>query len=412
MLQKILHHGKYALLVSLTEKGVFFLLFVYLARISPTDQYGTIVATFALAGILNSLLEFGFGAYIQREVSARSASVERELNTILAMKGAGGIVYVALLFAYFSLFNQSVTFDSLMIIATLYLSGFAALFNKVLYGNGEFRRSFASLFSSRLLIPLGLGMLLLVPSLASMALMLPLISILMQTVVLSRYLRTDGVVLTGLFDKNTAVTVLRSSLPMGIGVAFVWIYDKVDVLLIQHLISVNSVALYSVAYSLYKMPQMAASMVLTPLYTELSKQFTESRTISLKPLRGTILFLIGSSMGAVVIFLVIPGELVTLIYGEQYRESAQALMMLSFALPALFLNNFTGVMLNSIRQERKAMTSAFWALIINVSLNVMLLPIIGLAAAILATICTEYSNWIIQCVYLYRSRCITWNQTH
>ena len=108
-----------------------------------------------------------------------------------------------------------------------------------------------------------------------------------------------------------------------------------------------------------------------------------------------------------VIFNIYPESLLSLIYGESYRVSGKMLGLLSIALPGLLLNNFTGVMLNSIRQERKAMLSAFFAMLVNLVTNILLLEKIGIMAAVIATISAEYVILVIQLYYLNKSKRIS-----
>ncbi len=77
--------------------------------------------------------------------------------------------------------------------------------------------------------------------------------------------------------------------------------------------------------------------------------------------------------------------------------------MLCFALPGLFLDELTGTTLYSLRKERGVMYSRFFSVIINISINLILLKEIGIEGAIIATIAAVYSSFIIQFLLLIKT---------
>lgn len=405
-LARLMGQGKYTLFMAMVEKGVYFLLFAVLARELDIASYGSVVAMFTFVNILHAFFELGFGAYVQREVSTGRKDTGAMVGTILLFKAGAFIPFAAIagMYTAHSVFTFPV--EAAVIIMTVYLSGIAALLAKVLYGTGMFRESFTAMASSRALIPIGMGLILLFDIPATALIVTLCLAVLFQTVLL--FSTVTGVVgaIRWSFDRMQLMEVLRSSVPMGLGVSFVWIYDKLDVLLIQHLIDPVSVAMYAVAYSIYKFPQIFSSIILTPLFSALSSSFVRDGTLYRDELKESAVALIAMSAVMIGVMTAIPEELLTLVFGERYAASADALRLLSLALPALFMNNLTGIMLNAARQERLAMISALAALTVNIGVNIALLPSIGIMGAVTGTIITEYTIAGIQIVMLYRSGAI------
>lgn len=411
MLTSLIKKGKYTLFMSLIERGVFFLIFVYLAHHSDAKEYGLILSAFAFANILNAFFEMGFGAYIQREVAVNPITAKVQLKNIVTVKTIAIFLFFLITIFYYSISKISITIEIILITTLIYITGFGSLFSKYLYGLNKYEESFFALMKSRLIIPVGLGIILLFHLPSYVVFLFLLIAISVQTFTLYQCIAVDGSKISFQLNKEILISILQSSLPMGIGVAFVWVYDKMDVLFIGHIIGIEMVAFYSVAYSLYKLPIIFSGVILTPLYSDLSNNYTRQKRINLYELWKPILALVLSSVGILIVYNSIPEILLKVVYGRQYVQSAWMLGMLAFALPALYLNNFTGVILNSIRREKKAMQSAFWALIVNIGLNILLLPTIGIIGAVIATISTEYSILIIQCFYLKQSKSIFWEKT-
>lgn len=205
--------------------------------------------------------------------------------------------------------------------------------------------------------------------------------------------------------------VLKSSLPIGIGLSFVWIYDKVDVILIQRIIGNEAVSFYAVAYSLYKIPQVIAGVILLPFFTEISNRYATEGSLNMNELFKPALLLVTVSGVIIIAYNCIPELFLSLVYGNLYKRSGWILSTLSFALPGLLLNNLTGNTLNAIRKERKVMNSTFFAFLLNIGLNLVILPWLGIVGAVIATICTEYFVVCIQIFHINTSQEIRWQKT-
>jgi O-antigen/teichoic acid export membrane protein len=182
--------------------------------------------------------------------------------------------------------------------------------------------------------------------------------------------------------------------------SFVWIYDKADVILIQRIIGNEAVSFYAVAYSLYKIPQVIAGVILLPFFTEISNRYATEGSLSLNELFKPAVLLVTVSGVMILAYNCIPEIFLSLAYGNLYKRSGWILSILSFALPGLLLNSLTGNTLNALRKERKVMNSTFYAFLLNIGLNVILLPGLGIVGAVIATICTEYFMLFIQIYYI------------
>ncbi|MGB3019009.1 MAG: polysaccharide biosynthesis C-terminal domain-containing protein, partial [Ignavibacteria bacterium] len=93
----------------------------------------------------------------------------------------------------------------------------------------------------------------------------------------------------------------------------------------------------------------------------------------------------------VIVALVLSADIfVELLYGEKFNESANILKVLSFATLGMGLNNLFGVALNGLGLYKENLYVTFSGLIINIILNVLLIPTMGIMGAVIATLATEY----------------------
>ncbi|MCX8011457.1 MAG: polysaccharide biosynthesis C-terminal domain-containing protein, partial [Ignavibacteria bacterium] len=208
---------------------------------------------------------------------------------------------------------------------------------------------------------------------------------------------------TKLFPSFSVIkNILKSSLPIGAGLIFVGMYDRIDVLLIEKIIDLRAVAIYSVAYSLYRNSSVFSSLILVRAYTDLSESFSANGIIEFSYIKSTLKKLLIFCVMLLALFCLIPQFLIEIFYGKAFIVSSNLLSILAFGIPAMFLNNFTGVILNSVRREKIPMFTTAFAVLINISLNLMLIPKYGVFGAVLTTIITETFLALIQFFFIMK----------
>ncbi len=403
MMKRVIADGRYALLLSLTDKATYVLLFAILARITSTEQFGTIVSTFAIAAIVSAAAELGFTPYMQRSVAGASATAQDDLSSILWLKSVLLVPYFLLLAGIHAVFVFPFTPVVALIGLLVYSSSIASLFIRTLYGKSDYRTPFIITVYCRAVFAIGALAVFSSYRDGTFLLILLLISTILQAVWTGMSVHERVVRVQWKFLSNTLLSVLRRSYPMGAGMVFVWIYDRADVLVIRSMLDADAVAVYAVAYSVYKAPHITAGAVLTPLFTRLSAEFSRNGYVLLRSISDAALSLSVIVLLSVVVIGTGAEMILRQIYGEGYGASAPTLRMLLIALPFLFFNNLTGVMLNSVGKEHAAFRSAVFAMVVNVAVNVLLLPQFGIIAAVAATVLAEGIVFVLQCTMLIRS---------
>jgi O-antigen/teichoic acid export membrane protein len=221
-------------------------------------------------------------------------------------------------------------------------------------------------------------------------------------VILYKYLREENLNLQLRFDYTVLKKILYSSVPIGIGLIFVLIYDRIDILIIERFISFEAVAVYSIAYSLYKIPTIISGVILTPFFTDLSKSYSLNNKIDPHEILLVSLILLSISVAAILLVNIFGETIILFFYSSKYSFSIPYLKYLVFALPGLFFNNLTGVISNSIRKEKIPMISTGLGAFIHISINVVLIRFYGLWGAVIATIVSEYFVFILQFILLLK----------
>ena len=95
--------------------------------------------------------------------------------------------------------------------------------------------------------------------------------------------------------------------------------------------------------------------------------------------------------------------IIMLLGGEQYLDGEASLIILSFSLIfALIASVFSNCILIINRLEKRCLVGTITSAAVNVALNYILIPTIGITGAALTTVLAECINMIIQAHYSYK----------
>ncbi len=404
--QNIFRRGKFQFLSSLIEKTTFLILYLYIAKNFTRHEFGLVVLSFTFFNILSSFSDLGLPAYCQRE-AARIETMGNKLAGLLKIKV---ILLIPFLLTGLILRREDLAYSGLIIVAGLfvYISSVNDIFVKYLYGKNKFGLAFSLLFYSRLIFYFSILFALILNIRYDLLIAVLAISSIINLIFLLNQSSIKSAGVSGDLGYYDLKNILKSSLPLWLGSIFVWCYNKLDLLLIQAFLGTASVAYYAAAYSIYQFPQILFGLVLSPLYTDLSAQYGKREICSYHEIikKNSMMFFIIFSL--VLIYLISPGRIITIIFGSGYSNTGPVLRILSLALIPLFLNNITGIILNSAGREKLQMAGTFTGLIINLVLNLFLLPKISIIASAIATVATESVVFTIQLYYIIKKKLIAY----
>jgi O-antigen/teichoic acid export membrane protein len=149
---------------------------------------------------------------------------------------------------------------------------------------------------------------------------------------------------------------------------------------------------YNVAYKLFEPSLIIPSVVLAatfPLLSQAAKP-TSDRVGGLRDLLGqTSLLLSGLGLAATLALALFAVPVISLLYGEQYAASAPLLQVLALGCLPMYLNYGLTHALIAMDKPHVYATFTLLTLVVNVVLNLALLPNMGTVGAAWATVATE-----------------------
>jgi O-antigen/teichoic acid export membrane protein len=181
--------------------------------------------------------------------------------------------------------------------------------------------------------------------------------------------------------------LLAMSIPLAISSASVTIYSQVDKLVLGYFDPLEEVGQYSIARAVMEVSLFPAFAMVTTLRPALASRFSRGEMVECASLirRSLRLSLVaGVLFGSVFVAMAVP--LLSLVYTSQYRYAGELMAMFSWVV---IIRSLGALVLPALLAADRIRTYAWLtagAAVLNLGLNVVLIPSMHSRGAILATI--------------------------
>ena len=189
------------------------------------------------------------------------------------------------------------------------------------------------------------------------------------------------------FAPSYAIRMLRMAVPVGLSAAFVLALERVDIWAIDIFRGPADVGIYA-AGTAFKPDFIAQCVVwaILPLAFKLAKNDPATLVIAVAT-TGRYLLVAGAALAMV--FFCGGGTILPILAGAQYGESITVFQVMGLSLPFIFVSLLFVHALTAVDRQSVAAVIFAAGLVINVVLDVALVPSMGAAGAIIATFVTE-----------------------
>jgi O-antigen/teichoic acid export membrane protein len=182
---------------------------------------------------------------------------------------------------------------------------------------------------------------------------------------------------------------VRTALPIAATGGMAIIYDRVDVLMLSKLDNTRGVAIYNVPLTILQYSMIVPAIVATAFFPLLTETLRSSPAQARESfgLLARIFVLISVPLAIV---LSAGGETVlTTLFGGRYRDSAAPLAVLAWSIVLGFFNYLLWYSLLAAYREGMKFVIMVVGLVLNVGLNLVLIPAYGPRGAAISLICSD-----------------------
>ena len=194
----------------------------------------------------------------------------------------------------------------------------------------------------------------------------------------------------GCFDLGTAKAMFRNCWPLILSGIAITIYIRIDQIMIKEMLGEREVGLYSAAVKLseawYFVPVIITSSLFPAIVNakKISQELYHQRLQRLCTLMAWLAIAVALPMT----FLADP--VVSLLYGQHYREAGSVLMIHIWGAVFVFLGVSSGVFLTVENYTKKSFYRTALGAISNVLFNFALIPRYGINGAAMATVLSQF----------------------
>jgi O-antigen/teichoic acid export membrane protein len=196
--------------------------------------------------------------------------------------------------------------------------------------------------------------------------------------------------------------VARGAWPFASLSLLVMIYFRVDSLMLFALRGQEALGQYSAAYRVLEtgllLPWMISASALPPIARYLQVRTSDVIRASLT----TMQFVLMLGVPAAVFGSIFASRLFTLLYGPAFGEAGQIFQVLAFALVAVYAASVTSTLISASARPSVNTAIALLMVILNVGLNLVVIPRWGGMGAAAATVVTEWTGLLSGTVYILR----------
>ncbi|MCX7834427.1 MAG: polysaccharide biosynthesis C-terminal domain-containing protein [Ignavibacteria bacterium] len=386
----------------ITDKIFFFVYFLILARLFDKSIYGEIVTLFTLCNVIAFFVNLGIPVYAQRIVAIKKLQSSTEVSVSFFLTTFLMIIYFPLILILAIFLYPTIELSLAILIGIIvYLYNYVSLISAIYNGLEEYKKYFYVIFSVKLIMFLLLIFTFILKVYnVQVFIILLLITVLIQFLVLFFLLYSKRIKVSIKEIKFKLIKeILIILLPLYLATVFNFMYDKVDVLIISKLIDFKEVANYSIAYGIYKSSAIFFMPFLVSGYTKISYLSRRDTAINLFIKKYLILVLIVGILVLMFVFI-FSKQIVILLYSSKFEGSINVLRILSVAVVFMGLNNLLGNVLNGLGKFKENRNVTFICLISNILLNLILIPLLGIIAAAVVTVFTEFLVLVGDTFYL------------
>lgn len=395
--RKIAKNTGLLMIASLFTNIMAFVWTIYTASYLGTAGFGILSAALALTGIFSILADLGLSTYSTREVAKDNEKTKKLLANVALIKIFLAIFTFILLYLIIIIKNyppQSVDV-TLIIGAYMIISSFSALFNAIFQGQQRMEfQTIGNIINSSLLL---IGILLAIYmkgdiiTISLAYLFASVITLAYSIIVTSWKFTVPSFEFDWIFWKKTIV----KALPFGITGVFTTIYFWIDSVMLSFMQGDAAVGLYNAPYKLLLVMLSIYSVYMLALFPFMSQFYVDSTDALKLTYRRSYKYMLILSLPVAVGTTLLAQEIILFIYTPQYLPSVAALQILIWSIVFMFVNGLSSNLLGSIDKQIAVTKITGIGAVVNVSINLAIIPIFSFYGASVATVFTEFLIMIL-----------------
>ena len=379
---------------------------ILIARYLGASNLGILSFAISLSIVFGMFMDFGISQLLIRDVARDHDLLSDILDNAIPLKTISSIIVIIVIGIILYLKG-----DSTLTITVCLLIGLENLFiNMNLIYSAVFQAyeqmsfpAIGTLINSTLLL-----LLVIVCSYFNLGLLGVTISYLISYIVSDLYLRIQ--VSRKIYRPKIKFNfkywkeMIKSAIPFGLMNLFNSIYFNIDMTMLGFMSTTFSIGIYNASYKIIIILTTLYSVYTAVVFPVMSKLYKNSNDLLKLSYEKSIKYLLLISLPISVGVLIYASDIINLIYGKGYISATIIIQVLIFTIPFLFINGSSGLLLNSSHREVSNTKIYGTAVLVNVILNLFLIPHYNELGAAIATVLSEIYIFVLMFVLIFKTQ--------
>jgi O-antigen/teichoic acid export membrane protein len=388
-LVKIVHNIGWLFFDKILRMGVGFFVGVWIVRYLGPEQFGLLNFATAFTGLFGALATLGLQGIVVRDIVRNPDCAPETLGTTAILQLIGGIAaYLIVLVAIAYLRpDDSIARTIVAILGSTMLLKASEI--SVHWFESKVLSKYIVWVQNGVFLVFATVKVILILQQASLIAFVwtMLAEAVVAAIILLGVLSKYGLLLTKLrVSIECAKSLLKDSWPLSLSTVSITIYMKIDQIMLGHMIDDEAVGIYSVALRISELWYFIPMMVVASTFPAILETKKRSEKQYYARLQKLFDLMVVISVGLALLTTFLSTFIVTLLFGEAYRDAGIILSIHIWAAVFVFLGVASSQWFLAEGRQVLRLQQIVIGALVNVALNLWLIPVYGAVGAALATV--------------------------
>jgi O-antigen/teichoic acid export membrane protein len=401
--RKLLENLSFQSIAEFAGKGLQAVYTIYLANVLGAEGYGIYGFATSVVSYFVLFVSFGMDVYGSREVATNKKNVENNVSHIFSLRLLLAAIAYLVLIAIVFLFIDDIIVQYAILILGINIFSNAILLNWVFQGLERM-----GIIAVRTILVSGLSLVLVLlyvnsPDDTLLALGILSCSLLLNSIVMTvYYLNKIGKIKLSYSSENWK-RIVKGSVPIGLFSVMVSIMNNIDLSLIGVLLTdfKYEAEIYNAANKIVFLAIVHSIIIQNAFFPQLSRaEGTEERN-NLYSKYSKAIHVVGALTAFITYFY--SDFLITNLLNTEYQGSIILMKLFAFSIFIVFINVSLSSSLVAWKMEKLVVYATIYAVLMNVLIDLLLIPSYGAYGATIATILAELTLLVALSYNLYKA---------
>lgn len=398
-IQKITKNISTLFIAQIFSYIIGFIYTIYLVRYLGVGNYGILSFALALTSILGIIPDFGLNILMTREIAKEKSLTIKYVNNVFSIKLLLISILVLLTFLILSLseYSPQIIYVIYFMVIFMIFNTFSIFYSWLFQSYEKLQyQSIAVILNSLLMF---VGVLILIyynSSLVTFSFLYAVVGVLILVYYLIISKKSFGFSYPKIeIDWDFWKVTIKTAAPFGFMGVFMTIYVMIDSVMLFFMQGNQAVGLYNAAYRIVLLLIFIPTVINTAIFPVMSRLYISSRDSLKKIVEKYFKYMIMIGIPIGVVITLLANQIIILIYGSPYLGSAPALQILIWATVLTYTNAAFVQLFQATNKQMLITKITFITMMVNIILNLILIPKFSYIAASFNTLITELIIGII-----------------